>query len=255
MTHAFPQTSSSTLFNSYSETEEPPHPDAPLSEAHASFLSEYLNPVYLQEKNLEALASRFADESSLQLYSFLCEPLAQKLELELRKRDAEDGLGKSRHGHVPPHTAGTGAAWSVKGPPHKSRYCVLGAPDPTPNPEMATPYAPGTTDIVRTLQEQLFPSAAFRAWLAHVSRLLPMRYAVEARRFRPGLDYTLATSEDEVRMDVVLGLTPPVEVTKSRQTKVKEGADAKGWDSGEWGGWEVCVFGLKGLTVVLTICG
>jgi hypothetical protein len=37
-----------------------------------------------------------------------------------------------------------------------------------------------------------------------------MKYAVEARRFRPGLNYTLATSEEkDSRLDVVLGLTPP----------------------------------------------
>ncbi len=63
---------------------------------------------------------------------------------------------------------------------------------------------------MRGLQDELFTSPAFRAWLAIVSRLMPIRHAVEARRFRPGLDYTLATSEEkEARLDVVLGLTPP----------------------------------------------
>ena len=63
---------------------------------------------------------------------------------------------------------------------------------------------------MRSLQDELFPGPAFRAWLAIVSRLLPLRDTVEARRFRPGLDYTLATSEDkEARLDVILRLVPP----------------------------------------------
>ena len=58
----------------------------------------------------------------------------------------------------------------------------------------------------------LFPSPAFRAWSAAVTSLIPMKFEVEARRFRPGLDYTLAVSEGkEARLDVCLGLiaVPP----------------------------------------------
>jgi hypothetical protein len=106
---------------------------------------------------------------------------------------------------------------------------------------------------MRSLQNELFPSAAFRAWLAIVTRLMPMKYAVEARRFRPGLDYTLATSEEkDSRLDVVLGLTPPVRDpldsseeddddprAGSRQPSRKLGKEVtRGWVSTEWGGWE-----------------
>jgi hypothetical protein len=80
---------------------------------------------------------------------------------------------------------------------------------------------------------------------------MPLKYAVEARRFRPGLDYTLATSEgNEARLDVVLGLTPPVRdpadssdedddpPTRGRSRR-KLGKEAnRGWVMGEWGGWE-----------------
>lgn len=71
-----------------------------------------------------------------------------------------------------------------------------------------------------------------------------MRWDVEARRFRPGLDYTLATSEEEeARLDVVLGLTPEVTADidsgegSARKGKEEE-EEVKGWQSGEWGGWE-----------------
>jgi prolyl 3-hydroxylase /prolyl 3,4-dihydroxylase len=98
---------------------------------------------------------------------------------------------------------------------------------------------------VRSLQDELFTSTAFRAWLAKVSSVLPLSYSAEARRFRPGLDYTLATSEEgEARLDVVLGLTPeiPIEVEGEDAKKSRKGQKmmANGWQSGEWGGWEVC---------------
>jgi hypothetical protein len=91
-----------------------------------------------------------------------------------------------------------------------------------------------------SLQDELFASVAFRSWLAIVSHLMPMRYAAEARRFRPGLDYSLATSEDsEARLDVVLGLTPPVRETDSSDDENNRFAQhQRGWTNSEWGGWE-----------------
>ena len=102
--------------------------------------------------------------------------------------------------------------------------------------------------ILRCLQDELFPSQAFRAWLAKVSSVLPLRHSVEARRFRPGLDYTLATSEEsEVRLDVVLGLTPEFggdSEGAKRESEADDQGGVGGWQSGEWGGWEVGIFDL-----------
>jgi len=219
-------------------------PDVNLSEDHISFLSEFLNPVYLQPRTMKALAARFAEESSLELHSFLNTPLAEALEPRLRDLDTRDGLGEDRVGHIPSHMSGTNGAWMIKGPPHKWRYCVLrphvdGAPI-----EAVTPrHASSTDQIMRSLQDELFASTAFRAWLCIVSRLMPMRYAAEARRFRPGLDYTLATSEDsEARLDVVLGLTPPERGTDSDEESDRFAQHQRGWTDSEWGGWEVGVF-------------
>lgn len=167
------------------------------------------------------LSQKFAEESSLELHTFLNPKLAKALQKSLPELDARDGLGPERKGLVPPHESGTKNGWSIQGPPHKWRYCTLSG---KPGPD-------SSDQILQKLQDELFPSQAFRAWLSCVSRLLPLRYAVEARRFRPGLDYTLATSEEkEARLDVVLGLTPNVvNPTKDEVT---------GWQEGDWGGWE-----------------
>ncbi|KAF7294354.1 Nuclear protein [Mycena chlorophos] len=232
-------TTSSTVFTSYSTELEGP-PEQTLSDKHTAFLSEFMNPVYLQPRTMKALAARFVEESSLELHSFLSNDLASALEPRLRDLDASDGLGLDRAGKVPPHTSGTTGAWSVRGPPHKWRYCTL---KPEDSAQAVTPRAAGSCDeIIRGLQDELFSSPAFRAWLIVISQLVPTRYAVEARRFRPGLDYTLATSEEkEARLDVVLGLTPDV-VPTSEHVPRKRGRKAepkpRGWQAAEWGGWE-----------------
>ncbi|KAJ3879524.1 Oxoglutarate and iron-dependent oxygenase degradation C-term-domain-containing protein [Lentinula edodes] len=286
-----------TAFKSYQSSESPtdrlPLPDVELSEEDITFLSEFVNPAYLQTRTMQSLASRFVEESSLELHSFLTNSIAEALEPRLRDLDAHDGLGPDRNGKVPPHCSGVDAknpdvvsaddatwsyfatngtpttplplggtlsangmlppvpaasampaapkppsAWTLKGPPHKWRYCTLLPPSPSAPAVSITPISahPNPSEILRKLQDELFPSQAFRAWLAIVSRLLPIRHFVEARRFRPGLDYTLATSEEkEARLDVVLGLTPEVKDDESDE----HGTYApRGWSAAEWGGWE-----------------
>ncbi|PPR04655.1 hypothetical protein CVT24_011873 [Panaeolus cyanescens] len=328
-------TSTSTSFSPYPDAEDGTpagitDENLPLSDEHIAFLSEFLNPVYLTLRTMKALATRFVQESSLELHSFLNNELAAALEPRLRERDQRDGLGPNRAGRIPPHDAGVSpstlppffqeamasntkgvsppstpalagiampaapvvpvpeaSAYTIKGPPHKYRYTVLLPEDQIPDPSSSSthggsPSSTGTasappkkviravtprahvyattprgdpSQLLRMLQDELFPSAAFRAWLGKVSRLVPMGHSVEARRFRPGLDYRLATYEErEARLDVVLGLTPGV-LEEEDEADVESGSDAgsaSGSDRGkkenrnlggggwipEWGGWE-----------------
>lgn len=242
-----------------------------LSDDHVAFLSEFLNPVYLQPRTMQALSARFVEESSLELHQFLNAPLSQTLQPRLREMDAKDGLGPDRPFAVPSHNAGTASPsstpstdrtsyfgqrslslgrtktpptntscpnsnWIVRGPPHKWRYCTL-TPKPHHKLEAVTPRSAHVSpdEIMRSLQDELFPSDAFRAWLAIVAGLVPVGWICEARRFRPGLDYTLATSEAvEARLDVVLGLTPEISDAKGSRGHSKD----TNWQGSEWGGWE-----------------
>ncbi|KAG6379011.1 nuclear protein [Boletus reticuloceps] len=262
-------TSSSNLsrcagkFTQYDDTgddTEPPHPDVPLSPAYTSFLAKYLNPAYLQLRTLMTIMAKFVDESHLQLQNFLVDELAAALEEGLGEADVADGLsGTSRGGKVPCHGLGVPPSsatspWTVKAPPHKWRYCTLAQQHDLSTSSLSSPSSSGPTarakaeDILRELQDTFFPSAAFRAWLTIVTKLIPLSSAVEARRFRPGLDYTLATSDEgESRLDIVLGLTPQPKKTDEengiRHGKAKAKAsededEPTGWQAGEWGGWE-----------------
>lgn len=212
-------------------------PGDALTKDQLAFLSTYINPAYLNPKAMAALTERFAGESSLELHSFLVDHLAEKLRTGLSQRDEEDGLGVRRARRMPLHRSGTSSQWHVKGPPIKSRYCVLSDKRPSGRPDSPSYSAEDSPEwVMRRLQDVLFPSSAFRTWMASVTSLVPLKHSIEARRFRPGLDYTLARSEEsETRLDVCLGLTPPLERSKGKDV---DGA----WESGEWGGWEVSVW-------------
>lgn len=245
-----------TQYDDTSDDTEPPHPDVPLSPEHASFLAKYLNPAYLQLRTMKTITAKFVHESNLQLQHFLADELAAALEDGLGEADVADGLdGTSRGGKVPTHGLGVppssaASTWTVKGPPHKWRYCTLAQETDSNASSTARAKAEG---ILRELQDTFFPSAAFRAWLTIVTKLIALSCAVEARRFRPGLDYTLATSDEgESRLDVVLGLTPQVRPkhteigngngNRNGKAKAKASEDEDeptGWQAGEWGGWEV----------------
>lgn len=146
--------------------------------------------------------------------------------------------------------AGVNDCWELKGPPSRYRYLTL-KPQPESTIEYVFPRSEQTSphQIIRSISEELFKSNAFRAWLMMVTTFLPVSYDVEARRFRPGLDYTLATSDKETRLDVVLGLTPPPPPLDSASKAGKKGKgkgrlknvtteDQDFWPV-EWGGSDV----------------
>lgn len=172
-------------------TAEPP---AGLTPAHIAFLKPFLAPAYLTPATLEKLAGQFVAASEIVLHNFLQPELASKIKVETENADKAT-YGDSKL--IPPQDAGDGDGWALQGPASKHRYATLQAES------KATP-------ALREVLSKLLPSEAFRAWLSVVSSLAPVGYRAEARRFRRGLDYTLAAGEDregEVRLDAYLGLT------------------------------------------------
>jgi hypothetical protein len=175
-----------------------------------------MDPAYLDDKNITKVAASFSENSFILLSDFLRKDLSQSIETAILNEDEYCGFDDSTQS-ILAHGTGEHGGWKTRGPPHKSRYCII-----------ADPQTAGRTSAagyLSRLQDTLFSSLAFRSWLHLVCTYTPQRYSSEARRFRPGFDYTLATAEqDESRLDVVLNLTIATEV----------------WESGAWGGWEVC---------------
>ncbi|KAF6767153.1 Oxoglutarate/iron-dependent oxygenase, C-terminal degradation domain protein [Kalmanozyma brasiliensis GHG001] len=279
------------LFEAYPEHFAPPLPGSSLSQEEKKFLIQFLNPAYLVEKTQEQLFEQFGDESQILLSEVLRKEIAQPLEKALRQADAQDGFqwwvsdNGEESTRIQSHGVGTNRAseqttetkeWSIAGPPHKQRYAVL-SDQAAPNKasEIATSQIPNPlpTDasaLLKLLSTVLFPSDAFRHFLANISQLVPLgARPVEARRFRPGLDYTLARSDTDPVLDVTLNLTPDVVkpsleeerkagprglAGKAKKVKTAPGASsstgtkllskkqakdlAGKWESGDIGGWE-----------------
>ncbi|WVR03156.1 hypothetical protein IAU60_000146 [Kwoniella sp. DSM 27419] len=171
-------------------TAEPP---AGLKPSDLSFLQKFLAPSYLTIPTLEKLSGQFAEASEIVLHNFLHPDLAKKLKAETESTDKRDYPNDL----LPPQDLGEGDGWTIQGPSSKHRFLNLtGSSKATPTFE--------------SIHQELFPSAAFRAWLSVVSSLAPVGYRTEARRFRKGLDYTLANGEPstgEARLDVSFGAT------------------------------------------------
>lgn len=227
-----------------------------LSEDDLNFLSAFIDSTYLIPDTLDQICESFVEDSQVHLADFLCAPLAKRLEEALLSRDSSDGLSdQNRSGKIPAHKSGTAgeALWSIQGPPHKFRYCSLSGRSHKLKTisdalSILSSAESSAEDILAVLQDTLFPHPAFKTWLTLAAKAVATSYAVRARRFRPGLDYTLATSHDEQSiLDVVLHLTPEVEATAKPDGKGKgkaedtedEDEDGTGWAKGEWGGWDV----------------
>lgn len=246
------------------------------------YLAQFLNAAYLQPKTQAQLYERFGDESHILLADILRPELALTLEKALRGADGEDGFrwwekGGRDHARIPHHQTGVTDRWSIVGPPHRQRYLSLGGQDDLSSPgpsnvAIPQPLPSDAEGILSLLRSRLFPSPAFRHFLANVTQLVPIgARPFETRRFRPGLDYTLARADNEAVLDVCFGLTPDVgrsAIDASGGAAVPKGLAAKklaakraktnsttrssgggitkseakelaqAWESGDAGGWE-----------------
>lgn len=265
-------------FRSYPDSIPSPLPGSALAASDKSYLSFFLNPAYLQNRTQSILFEKFGDDSHILLTDFLNKDFATALEKELRVEDGKAGLrwweqGGREKATIPSHTLGVDEAqgWTISGPPHRQRFLSLGEKEassslPETNLPLPSSLPDSSTELLRLLQTHLFPSPAFRHFIANISQLIPIAARpFQVRRFRPGLDYTLARSDAEAVLDLTLGMTPDVgsvalkqagvigtapkglagkkkalkkpaggeKITRATAKKLKEA-----WETGEVGGWE-----------------
>jgi hypothetical protein len=200
-------------------------PPTGLTAAQLKHLSKYLSPSYLNSETLERLAGQFVEGSEVVMHNFLKPEIAKAIKAEVTKVDADDYAPYTKDGKklVPAHETGESDEWKLEGPASKHRYLGLSV----------DAQSAARTPTIRSVLTDLYPSPAFRAWLSVVSSLVVLAYRAEARRFRKGLDYTLANGEEregEPRLDGVLGLT----------WWAKEETEEENEDEQDVGGWEVC---------------
>jgi len=162
--------------------------DCAFSPEEIDFLLKYIHPTFLTPATLEQLAERFAEDSAIQISSFLRNTFEKPLREYIESND------------------GKPSSWPVAVPPHKQKYLYLqssrGGKEISPLEELVT---------------ILLPSPQFKKLIQHATGLELTSRNILARRFRKGMDYTLATGlsssspateENPMQLELTLNLTP-----------------------------------------------
>ncbi|KAG8159188.1 hypothetical protein KVR01_010849 [Diaporthe batatas] len=161
-------------------------------ESDIEFLLRFLHPTYLTPDTLEQMQEHFDENSSITLPNILGNKFAARLKDYVVSKEAE-GLPEASdavEGQTP---------WRVAKPPHKHRFLYM-----QPGQGGRDKDSP-----VRELLDELLPSPQFRAWLSMATNCTIESSDILARRFRRGLDYTLATGHvGKPRLELNLGFTP-----------------------------------------------
>ncbi|KAI7939894.1 hypothetical protein MJO28_013546 [Puccinia striiformis f. sp. tritici] len=195
-----------------------------LTTSDIQYLSEFIDPSFLKIADISRLKDRFVRDSHLSMMGFLKSDLSCQLKQAILVNEANDLLALVKNPpesqlypkkfHGPKFELGLhDKTWELVGPPHKHRHLI-------PSNNTAATHSSAATKHLLNLK-QLFQSSAFVKWLNLITTCIPTSHNVIPRRFRPGLDYTLATSNEEQLLEVHMSLTPSL-----------------GWEDGEVGGWD-----------------
>ena len=144
-------------------------------------LSDWINPVYL--KSIAALKHSLQSGSVL-LNQVLLPQVFSEIASVTNACDEMDQFGGW---HRPEYTDGLADGWTLVGPPHVRRFCLLG--------EVALPAKTklARAGLLLSRVRALLCSASFREWVGElVGEKLSVVAEAQVRRFRPGLDYLVA---------------------------------------------------------------
>ncbi|KAL9186494.1 hypothetical protein ACHAXT_005732 [Thalassiosira profunda] len=215
-----------------------------LSEEDRSFLGNYINAAYLSNQSMEEMRERFEEESSIQLRHFLIDEWNAKMSGAFAKEDARDNLGKDRPSLN--YNVGTSNRWKAVGPAHKQRFLQY-------DPKEGTAEDCDAGHYLHFLRQTVFQSTAFGRWLGWITSLgFPLGHRGRVRRFRPGLDYTVA-HYGVLTIHAVLDATLCFCAGEGKQCSFDEetneliGSDDDAiWESGDVGGFECYIAADEG---------
>ncbi|PHH81664.1 hypothetical protein CDD82_253 [Ophiocordyceps australis] len=200
-------------------------------EADLEFLLRFISPTYLTPDTLEQVSEHFEESSSITLANILSKKFAKRL---------KDYVTEQEMLPLPHHTTEieSKTTWTVATPPHKHKYLYQSLAKPN------QPRAQQDESPLAELMGTLLPSPQFRHWLFLATKCTIRGHDILARRFRRGLDYTLATGHSgKPRLEVNIGITPTPgwgddddndenqgknRVSAKDQTKTQQAADGVG---------------------------
>lgn len=184
--------------------EPKPTSEDEVSEADLEFLLKYMSPTYLTPDTLEQIQERFDEDSSITLPDLLNKKFGNRLRKYVEQQEATPLPESSEEIEKGP--------LKVAKPPHKFRYLYM-QPSKTGQKNgkgAGKAKKAGEDSPVRELLDVFLPSPQFRRWLQWATSTVIESHDIMARRFRKGLDYTLATGHEEgpARLEINLGFTP-----------------------------------------------
>jgi Rps23 Pro-64 3,4-dihydroxylase Tpa1-like proline 4-hydroxylase len=226
-------------------------PPAPLSETELELLRQWINPAYLSPQAAEQVRAQFLEASHVSLRDFLLAPRAAAATAAALHADGVEHLGGGR---VPTYTAGVCGGWALSGPTHMQRFLLLdeGAGSTAKEGKKGTAdaakveAAAAAGQELRGIRDQLVSSPAFARLLHLLTGLQPTARRAAARRFRPGMDYSVATygtMTPSPRLDAVLCFVDEGQGEGQGEGEGGEKGSAaeqkvEVWGSGEAGGFE-----------------
>ncbi|KAK9354557.1 Oxoglutarate and iron-dependent oxygenase degradation C-term-domain-containing protein [Lipomyces doorenjongii] len=194
-----------------------------LTQQDIEYLSVTINPKYLDVNTILKSRDEFVDLSLLELDGVLNDEFATKL------RDYIEDLEKSPVPVSVSDAAKLKSEWRVSRPPHKHRYLYI---EPSRESEPSTPIQQLAAVV---------GSRQFSKWLMSITGVAELTHSrILARRFRQGLDYTLATTSLNL---VDENGTASIDNDGDASGGLLEGTlcitPSIGWDEGEFGGYEL----------------
>ena len=194
------------------------------------FLSSFINDTYLKPASIREIRQRFEEESSVQLRHFFNDKWENEVKTRLMKEDGDQSVGRGEPSLN--YSIGISDDCKIVGPAHKQRYLEY----------VGISKASGGScgAILSHLKNELFQSPQFGRLLKHYSSLgMPLGYKGNVRRFRPGLDYTIA-HYGILTKQPVLDATMCFVCGSGKQSLGEEGDDEDDilWQSDDTGGFE-----------------
>ena len=198
-----------------------------------TLLSKYINAIYLQPDTITKINNQFCIDSSMQLKDFIKKDIVDKLISIIKQSDTSYELGKGRSPKG--YELGIGNGWHIVGPPHKRRYLLH---DGTINNNSNDDSNIG---LLLTEIRALFRTPEFRRYIKKLTTLTTVGYKDEIRRFRPGLDYTVAhfgVMTKIPRLDATLCFVDETNNDDNDDNEDDDEEEYSCWDSGDVGGFE-----------------
>lgn len=224
------------MFNATNTTTDDKNADndndlMPLSEEDITFLQQHVNKTYLKPDVWKKIQTWFADEGSVQLQNFLKTDVADGVLDLIKKADGDDKVGR---GEMPAYSAGVGEGWELVGPSHKQRYARFVLPSTGTGTTSSSSGLSGQK--LSEIQSHLLHSESFGRLLKKFTTIKFLGRKGEIRRFRPGLDYTVAhygVLTQDPQLDAVLCF-----VDHNNNDTIE---DTSLWEDGEVGGFEAYI--------------